>query len=163
MTPRDITVTGLLAALIAISGSLKMPGLIPGTEFQLSAPLAVAICAVYGFRRYFVAGILASIVTLLLGTQTLLNTAIALLFRVTIGLVLVFCGTAWPVVVIAGPIASFLARLSLMGVMGQAAWAVIAAAIPGMIYTAFTAWPLTLMIRRIRRETGRMREHVVQR
>jgi hypothetical protein len=163
MTIRDMTVTGLLAALIAISGSLKMPGLIPGTEFQLSAPLAVAICAVYGFRRYFVAGILASAATLLLGTQTLLNTAIALLFRVTIGLVLVVGGTSWPVVAASGPIASFMARLSLMGIMGQAAWAVIAAAIPGMLYTAFTAWPLTLIIRRVRRETERMRENVVQR
>lgn len=163
MTIRDMTVTGLLAALIAISGSLKMPGFIPGTEFQLSAPLAVAICAVYGFCRYFVAGILASAATLLLGTQTLLNTAIALLFRVTIGLVLAVGGTSWPVVAIAGPIASFMARLSLMGIIGHAAWAVIAAAIPGMFYTAFTAWPMTLIMRRVRRETERMREHVIQR
>lgn len=163
MTIRDMTVTGLLAALIAISGSFKIPGLIPGTEFQLSAPLAVAICAVYGFHRYFVAGVLASAATLMLGTQTLFNTAIALLFRVTIGVVLVVGGTSWPVVAIAGPIASFIARLSLMGIMGQAAWAVIAAALPGMIYTAVAAWPLTVVLQRVRCETERVSRHVVQR
>ncbi|MBP2656526.1 MAG: hypothetical protein H6Q73_4095 [Firmicutes bacterium] len=38
----QLTEIGLLTALITISGAVKLPGLMPGTEFQLSAPLAVA-------------------------------------------------------------------------------------------------------------------------
>lgn len=45
--------TALLAVLIAISGSFKIPGFVPGTEFQLSAPIAVAICGVFGFKNIF--------------------------------------------------------------------------------------------------------------
>ena len=39
-----------------MSGSFKIPGLVPGTEFQLSAPIAVAICGVFGFKKYIIAG-----------------------------------------------------------------------------------------------------------
>ncbi|MDU2063569.1 MAG: hypothetical protein E6713_01915 [Sporomusaceae bacterium] len=163
MRVQDMTVTALLAALIAVSGSLKLPGILPGTEFQLSAPLAVAVCAVYGFRRYFLAGVLASLAMLLLGTQTIFNTTIALLFRLTVGAVLALGGTSFITVAIAGPIASFAARLTLMLVIGQAAWAVVFAAVPGMVYTAIAAWPLTLLLRRVRRETERAYEHVIQR
>lgn len=77
---RTIAQTGLLAAFIAITGAIKLPGLVPGTEFQLSAPLAVAICSVFGFKRYIIAGMLASAAGLVLGTQTLLNVFIALVF-----------------------------------------------------------------------------------
>ena len=44
--------TALLAAFITISGAFKLPGLLPGTEFQLSAPVAVAVCGVFGIRKY---------------------------------------------------------------------------------------------------------------
>ena len=149
MNTRYMTITALLASLIAVSGSLKVPGILPGTEFQLSAPIAVAICAVYGFRQYFIAGVLASSITLILGTQTIFNVAIALLFRVTVGLVLVVGGTSFVPVVIAGPLGSFVARLCLIIIMEQAVWAVILSAVPGMVYTALTAWPLTVVLRKI--------------
>ena len=149
MNTRYMTTTALLASLIAVSGSLKVPGILPGTEFQLSAPIAVAICAVYGFRQYFIAGVLASSITLILGTQTIFNVAIALLFRVTVGLVLVVGGTSFVPVVIAGPLGSFVARLCLIIIMEQAVWAVILSAVPGMVYTALTAWPLTAVLRKI--------------
>ena len=161
MNLRTMTTIALLAALIAISGSFKIPGFIPGTEFQLSAPLAVAICVVYGFQRYFIAGVIASILVLLLGTQTVLNVAIALLFRVVIGIVFYLGGTSLFVIVIAGPIASFIARLAFIGIIGQAGWIVIFAAIPGMIYTALAAWPLTLVLRRVRQTAERMLTNVV--
>ena len=51
----DVCETALLAALIGVSGSFKIPGLVPGTEFQLSAPIAVAICGVFGFKKYIIA------------------------------------------------------------------------------------------------------------
>ena len=85
--------TALLAVLIAISGSFKIPGFVPGTEFQLSAPIAVAICGVFGFKKYISAGIIASIICLALGTQTILNVCIAMTFRIVIGLVWLSIGS----------------------------------------------------------------------
>ena len=163
MAAKKVTTNALLVALIVVTGALKVPGLIPGTEFQLSAPIAVAICAVFGFRQYFMAGILASMVGLLLGTQTLLTTAVAMIFRVTVGIVLVTFGPSYPVIILAGPAGSFLARLSLAGFLGQGVWAIIAVAVPGMIYTACSAWPLTLLLRKVRRQTERVIVYAVQR
>ena len=53
----DMCQTALLAAFIAVSGSFKIPSLIPGSEFQLSAPVAVAACGIFGIKKYLTAGI----------------------------------------------------------------------------------------------------------
>ena len=58
-TAYDIAQISLLACFIIIAGSFKIPTGIPGSEFQLSAPVAVAIAVVFGFKRYFLAGIIA--------------------------------------------------------------------------------------------------------
>lgn len=42
---KDLTTISLLAVLILISGSFKIPSPVAGGEFQLSAPIAVLICA----------------------------------------------------------------------------------------------------------------------
>ena len=46
MRAREMTEIALLTGLITLSGAFKIPSLFPGTEFQLSAPIAVAICVV---------------------------------------------------------------------------------------------------------------------
>lgn len=152
---RWLTEISLLAALIAVTGAVKLPGLIPGTEFQLSAPLAVAICAAFGFTKYITAGIMASIIGLMLGMQNLLNVFIAMIFRLTVGGVLGFFGTAWPVVAIAGPVGSAMARLAMGGLLGKAVIPLFIAAAPGMLYTAAAAWPLTLMLEKVKSQAGR--------
>ena len=78
----------ILTAMMTILGGIKIPNLIPGVEFQLSAPLAVAICAAFGFRKYIICGCLSSLIGLVLGTQNLLNVAIAMQFRLIVGLIL---------------------------------------------------------------------------
>lgn len=78
----------ILVAMISILGSIKIPNIIPGIEFQLSAPLAVAICSVFGFKKYIISGILSSVICLVLGTQNILNVAIAMQFRLIVGLLL---------------------------------------------------------------------------
>ena len=51
MKTKDLTLTALLAVLLAIFGTFKIPGIVPGTEFQLSAPFAVCIaCLLYTSR-----------------------------------------------------------------------------------------------------------------
>jgi len=160
---RWITEIGLLAALITVTGAVKLPGLLPGTEFQLSAPLAVAICAVFGFAKYIIAGILSSVIGLVLGTQNLLNVFIAMVFRVTVGGILGVLGTSWPVVAIAGPIGSATARLAMGGLLGKAVIPLLMAAIPGMVYTAVAAWPLTLMLKKVKTQTEKVLVNALQR
>jgi hypothetical protein len=159
---RLLTETALLTALIAISGAIKLPGLIPGTEFQLSAPLAVAICSVFGFTKYITAGFLSSLIGLVLGTQTLLNVGIAMVFRLVVGICIAAFGSNWPVLVMAGPLGSSAGRLALSSIVGIAPMPLLLAAVPGMIYTAAAAWPLTLLLRRVRAQTERV-VHIVQR
>ena len=89
---RAISEIALLAAFIAVSGAFKLPSFIPGSEFQLSAPLAVAICGVFGTKKYLLAGLLASAGGLLLGTQTIFNVLIAMLFRIVVALLYAILG-----------------------------------------------------------------------
>ena len=160
---RWMTETALLSTLITVTGAIKLPGLVPGTEFQLSAPVAVAICAVFGFGKYIAAGLLSSSAGLVLGTQNILNISIALLFRVTVGLVLKCFGTSWPIVAIAGPLGSAVARLALAGILGKAVIPLLLAALPGMMYTAFTAWPLTQILKRCKIKTETVLTNAIQR
>ncbi|MCX7781955.1 MAG: hypothetical protein N2491_13825 [Negativicutes bacterium] len=160
---RWLTETALLTALITVTGWVKLPGILPGTEFQLSAPLAVAICAVFGFGKYITAGMLSSVIGLLLGSQNLLHILIAMVFRLTVGGMLAVFGTSWPVVTLAGPAGSILARVVLGGILGQAAVPLIIAALPGMVYTAAAAWPLTRLLARVKMQAERVAVHAVHR
>ncbi len=142
--------TALLAVLIAISGSFKIPGFMPGTEFQLSAPIAVAICGVFGFKKYISAGIIASIICLALGTQTILNVCIAMTFRIVIGLVWLSIGSSKIFYIISGPLGTIAARAVMTVIIGKGFYAMVAAAFPGMVFTAATAWFFAAVLKRCR-------------
>lgn len=144
----------MLACFIIIAGSFKIPTGIPGSEFQLSAPVAVAIAAVFGFKRYFLAGIIASLLLLLLGIHTILNVEISLIFRLTVGLIIVFGGRSLPVLIVAGPIGTAVARIGLAFTLGIPNLPLIIIAIPGMIITALCVWPVTNMLRTINEKVG---------
>ena len=118
---RYITEVAILTAMITVLGAIKIPNVIPGIEFQLSAPLAVAICAVFGFKKY------------------ILNVMIAMQFRLIVGLILWMCHNHMIGIMVSGPIASALARLSLSLYVGKAALPMIALAVPGMIFTVIMA------------------------
>lgn len=107
----DMCQTALLAAFIAVSGSFKIPSLIPGSEFQLSAPVAVSACGIFGIKKYLTAGIAASAICLILGTQNVFNVLIALSFRAVIAVMFAFMGSSKTFYIIAGPVASALSRL----------------------------------------------------
>lgn len=92
MRAREMTEIALLTGLITLSGAFKIPSLFPGTEFQLSAPIAVAICVVFGFKKYIIAGVLSSLIGLMLGTQNVFNVAVAFVFRLVVGAVLALGG-----------------------------------------------------------------------
>lgn len=106
--------TSLLASIIIVSGSFKIPTGFPGSEFQLSAPIAIAICAVFGFKRYFVAGFLASCLSFMLGIHTLFNIEIAMVYRIVGGGIIALFGTRLPILMIAGRLERLLQELYLL-------------------------------------------------
>ena len=151
---RTITQIALLAALITITGAIKLPSIFPGMEFQLSAPLAVSICAVFGFKKYIIAGLISSSIGLMLGTQNLFHVAVQMQFRIVVGIVLLILGRHLWSIAISGPLGTLVARLTLSLVLGKAAYALVAAAVPGMLFTLVTAPFLTKVLTRVEKITA---------
>lgn len=142
----------ILVAMISILGSIKIPNIIPGIEFQLSAPLAVAICSVFGFKKYIISGILSSVICLALGTQNILNVAIAMQFRLIVSLLLYLAQNHLYMIIFAGPIASLIARFSLfffLGNLGALTFSMILFTIPGLIFTAIASPILVNILKKI--------------
>lgn len=133
---RELTFTAFLSVLILLSGSLKLPSPVAGGEFQLSAPIAVLICAYFGFKHYLTAGIIASLLGMLLGTATVFNVIIAMVFRCITGAVIVLGQSSLPAIIISGPLGTLAAR-AVMGSILEVNWLLLAtAAAPGMLFTA---------------------------
>lgn len=150
----DLAQISLLSCLIIVTGMFKIPTGIPGSEFQLSAPIAVAIAAVFGFKRYFLAGIIASLILFLLGIHSILNVEISMIFRLTVGLIIVLLGTSIPVLVVAGPIGTMVARLGLAFTLGTPFLPLLVLAIPGMVITAVSVYPITKMLHAINKKVA---------
>lgn len=144
----------LLASFISVSGSIKIPTLIMGSEFQMSAPVAVAICAVFGFKRYIIAGIISSVLLFLLGIHTLINVEIAMVFRLIVGLIISLGGKHIWIIIIAGPIGTFIARIVLAFTLQLPLMLLVFPAIPGMVLTAIISVPLTKALGKIVRQVG---------
>ncbi len=147
----DVTETALLAVLIAVSGTFRIPGIVPGTEFQLSAPIAVAICGVFGFKKYIIAGILASLIGLSLGTATLLNVAVQMSFRLGVGAFWLVFGSTKFFYIASGPFGTALARVAMYFLLGKGLTAMLIAAAPGMAFTAATSWVFAKIFARVKR------------
>ncbi len=150
---KNITLIALLAIIIAISASFKLPGIIPGTEFQMSAPIAIGICATFGFRKYITAGIIASMMNLIMGTHTILNVVLAMVFRIIAGGIISIFGTSLIVVSIAGPIGTFMDRVVMSKIIGTNLKALLIASIPGMIYTSIFSYFIYKLIEKITKLT----------
>ena len=136
---KELTTTALLGVLILLSSSFKIPSPIAGGEFQLSAPIAVLICACFGFKRYIIAGVLASVLGMMLGMHNIINVLVQMVFRLVTGGTMALLGTNLLAVAISGPLGTFAARIVLWQVTGVSWIALTAAAVPGMIFTAVAA------------------------
>ncbi|MCI9144274.1 MAG: hypothetical protein HFH87_16915 [Lachnospiraceae bacterium] len=152
---REMTITALLAALLAVMGMFRLPSLLPGCEFQLSAPFAVCIAACFGFKRYLKIGVLASVINLISGTHTIVNVTIAMIFRLVAGGIISLFGVNPVTIAVSGPLGTVAGRAVLGGISGTNPLALIAAALPGMVFTAVGASVMyPVMKRLVRRETG---------
>ena len=147
-----MVLNAILGVLLAISGMIKMPAFIPGAEFQLSAPLAVVLAACFGFKRYFITGIIASTLNFALGTHTIVNIIVSLVFRVVAGGIIEIFKPNLLSLSISGPVGTLMARMILAVILHVSAWTLIIGAIPGMIFTAVGAnvlYPIIYKIVRI--------------
>ncbi|AQX54653.1 hypothetical protein ABEP17_17610 [Priestia flexa] len=150
---KEMTLMAMLAVLIAVSGMFKIPSPFVGTEFQLSAPIAIVIAATFGFKRYFCAGIVASIISLLLGTHTLIHVLVAMIFRLVAGGIIGLFGTALVVVMVAGPLGTIAARYVLAAIMDVDVTVLLLAALPGMVFTAISSGIMYPIIKRNMKST----------
>lgn len=82
MTSKDITQISVIAAILTILAALKIPSIIPGLDFQLSAPAALLILAFFGIKKYFLGGLLSSLLLLVFGVFNPINVIISIIFRV---------------------------------------------------------------------------------
>lgn len=136
---QQLTTTAMLGVIILLSGSLKIPSPVAGGEFQLSAPIAVLICACFGFKRYIIAGLLASALGMMLGVHNIFSVLIQMCFRVVAGGSMALMGTNLLTVTVSGPLGTLFARIIMWQVTGVSWQVLAAAAAPGMIFTAVTA------------------------
>lgn len=149
-TVRDISETALLSVLIAVSGAFKIPGFVPGSEFQMSAPIAVAVCGVYGVKKYIVAGLIASGLSLALGTHTFFNVLVAMTFRLVVALTWTFLGSGKIFYTFSGPMGTIAARGVVALLLGKGFYALAAAAFPGIIFTMATSCFFAKLLRHCR-------------
>lgn len=158
MKHRAITETALLAALLFAAGLFRLPSPAGVGEFQLSAPLAVGICAVFGFRIYLAAGLAASFLVLLTGTGTILHVITAVIFRLAAGGAWALFGMGRLYFLTAGPCGTLAARAVLAAVTGQPFWLLAAAALPGMLFTVCASAPAARLLLRCRRGFGKEKQ-----
>lgn len=149
-TVRGISETALLSVLIAVSGAFKIPGFVPGSEFQMSAPIAVAVCGVYGAKKYIVAGLIASGLSLALGTHSFFNVLVAMTFRLVVALTWTFLGSGKIFYTFSGPMGTIAARGVVALLLGKGFYALAVAAVPGIIFTMATSCFFAKLLRHCR-------------
>ena len=149
-TVRGISETALLSVLIAVSGFFKIPGFVPGSEFQMSAPLAVAVCGIYGAEKYIAAGLIASSLCLVLGIHSILNVLVAMTFRLVVALTWTFLGSGKIFYTFSGPMGTIAARGVVALLLGKGFYALVVAAFPGMIFTMISSCFFAKLLRHCR-------------
>lgn len=162
MNVREIVLIALLAVLITVSSTIKIPSPFAGAEFQMSAPIAVVICAYFGFKKYFIAGVVSSAVGFMLGTQTILNIVIALTFRLVVGIVLFIAGPGFIPISLSGLLGSIAARGVITLLIGKGFTAMVIVAIPGLVFTMIVSWPLYKIVKKTMSRTSFNKENILE-
>ncbi|MFT1978467.1 QueT transporter family protein [Staphylococcus aureus] len=146
MTSKDITQISVIAAILTILAVLKIPSIIPGLDFQLSAPAALLILAFFGIKKYFLGGLLSSVLLLIFGVFNPINVIISIIFRVIAVVYLLKINVLS--LVLSSVLGSLVSRLLLSIILNLPVWVVLLNAIPGVIFTLIVAIPLYLTLRK---------------
>ncbi|HDJ7032531.1 TPA: QueT transporter family protein [Staphylococcus aureus Sa_TPS3178] len=148
MPSKDMTQISAIASILTILAVLKIPSILPGLDFQLSAPVALLILAFFGIKKYFLGGLLSSIILLILGVFNPINVMISLTFRLIAIFVVYLLKINVLSLVLASVLGSLLSRLLLSIILNLPVWAVLLNTIPGIIFTIILAIPLYLTLRK---------------
>jgi hypothetical protein len=101
-------------------------------------------------KKYIIAGVLASLMGLSLGTCTILNVAIQMSFRLGVGAFWLLSGSNKIFYIFSGPVGTALARVVMYFLLGKGLTLMLIAAAPGMAFTAATAWAFGKIFTRCR-------------
>ena len=154
MKTKELVLTAFLGILILVSGYFKIPSPVGGAEFQMSAPIAVTIAMLFGFRTYILAGILASILAFSMGTITVYGILIQFVFRLVVGLCIVILGTRKVSLLISGPLGRIAARFAVSVVTQVPVLPLIISILPGLVITPLVAYILYTKGYRMMKKTG---------
>lgn len=125
MTSKDITQISVIAAILTILAVLKIPSIIPGLDFQLSAPAALLILAFFGIKKYFLGGLLSSLLLLVFGVFNPINVIISIIFRVIAIAVVYLLKINVLSLVLASVLGSLVSRLLLSIILNLPVWVVL--------------------------------------
>lgn len=153
-----LTTDALMTALLILTGMIKLPSFVPGAEFQLSAPFAIYIVTLLGFKRYLGIGVCASCIQLMLGTHTILNVIIAMAFRIIAGTIVTVFPNRKIGMLIAGPLGTTGARIILAQIIHIPVASVIGAAVPGMLFTVVCVYLFLPVLKRLENTTFLQKE-----
>ncbi|WP_455258194.1 hypothetical protein [Peptoniphilus asaccharolyticus] len=140
MKARELSLLSILSIIILLSGTFKIPSPFIGSEFQLSAPIAILIVYIFGFKKYLISGVVSSIMAFALGFATLPNIVVAMVFRICVGVgTLIFKNRRIGFLII-GPASSFVARIVLSKILGVNLLALLIPSIFGMCFTVIVCF-----------------------
>ena len=139
---------GVFTAILIVLGMIKLPSVFPGAEFQLSAPYAVYLASMVGFKRYLGIGICSSFIQFILGTHSIYNVIVAMVFRIVAGMIIEWCPIQRISLVIAGPVGTACARVVMAYILSIPLQPLLVAAFPGMIFTPVVVLLLNQAVKR---------------
>ncbi|MDW8543616.1 QueT transporter family protein [Staphylococcus sp. KG4-3] len=146
MSSKEITQISCIAAILSIFAIIKMPSILPGLEFQLSAPVSLLILAIFGIKKYFIGGLLSSFILLILGIFNPINLIVSFCFRFVAILVIWFFKVNVFSLIIAAVLGSTLSRIILSQILNLPILVVVINATPGIIFTIIVLIPLYLSL-----------------
>ncbi|GEQ06629.1 QueT transporter family protein [Staphylococcus gallinarum] len=142
MSSKEITQISCIAAILSILAIIKIPSILPGLDFQLSAPVSLLILAIFGIKKYFVGGLLSSFILFILGIFNPINLIISFSFRLVAILIVYFFKVNIFSLVVAAILGSTLSRIMLAQILNLPILLVIVNAVPGIISTIIILIPL---------------------
>ncbi|MBF0813716.1 QueT transporter family protein [Staphylococcus sp. mip270_02] len=146
MSSKEITQISCIGAILSIFAIIKMPSILPGLEFQLSAPVSLLILAIFGIKKYFIGGLLSSFILLILGIFNPINLIVSFCFRFVAILVIWFFKVNVFSLIIAAVLGSTLSRIILSQILNLPILVVVINATPGIIFTIIVLIPLYLSL-----------------
>ncbi|MDP4448503.1 QueT transporter family protein [Staphylococcus hyicus] len=135
MTTKFMTQISAIAALLTVFALFKLPALLPGLEFQLSAPVSLLILAFFGIKRYFIGGLISSMILFIIGVFNPLHLCVSIIFRLVAIGVVYGLGVSLRTLCLAGCVGTLVSRVILATFLHLPPIVLVAHALPGICFT----------------------------